>query len=43
VSNVIENGVPMGSLGSVEAVWHTDMSYLETPPKQSRSIPRRRA
>jgi len=35
VSNVIENGVPMGSLGSGEAVWHTDMSYLETPPKAS--------
>ena len=35
VSNVIENGVPIGSLGSGEAVWHTDMSYLETPPKAS--------
>ena len=28
VSNVIENGVPIGSLGAGEAVWHTDMSYL---------------
>jgi taurine dioxygenase len=35
VSNVIENGVPIGSLGSGEAVWHTDMSYLEDPPKAS--------
>jgi taurine dioxygenase len=35
VSNVIENGVPIGSLGSGEAVWHTDMSYLEQPPKAS--------
>lgn len=35
VSNVIENGVPIGSLGSGEAVWHTDMSYLEVPPKAS--------
>lgn len=35
VSNVIENGVPIGSLGAGEAVWHTDMSYLETPPKAS--------
>ena len=35
VSNVIENGVPIGSLGSGEAVWHTDMSYLEMPPKAS--------
>jgi taurine dioxygenase len=35
VSNVIEKGVPIGSLGSGEAVWHTDMSYLERPPKAS--------
>ena len=35
VSNVIENGEPIGSLGSGEAVWHTDMSYLEIPPKAS--------
>ena len=35
VSNVIENGVPIGSLGAGEAVWHTDMSYLEDPPKAS--------
>jgi taurine dioxygenase len=35
VSNVVENGVPIGSLGAGEAVWHTDMSYLEDPPKAS--------
>jgi taurine dioxygenase len=35
VSNVIERGVPIGSLGSGEAVWHTDMSYLPLPPKAS--------
>ncbi|HEX5281077.1 MAG TPA: TauD/TfdA family dioxygenase [Micropepsaceae bacterium] len=35
VSNVTENGVPIGSLGSGEAVWHTDMSYIEDPPKAS--------
>jgi taurine dioxygenase len=35
VSNVIENGLPIGSLGAGEAVWHTDMSYLEDPPKAS--------
>src|SRR5712671_74294 len=35
VSNVIENGVPIGSLGAGEAVWHTDMSYLADPPKAS--------
>ena len=35
VSNVIENGVAIGSLGAGEAVWHTDMSYLPSPPKAS--------
>jgi taurine dioxygenase len=35
VSNVIENGVAIGSLGYGEAVWHTDMSYLQAPPKAS--------
>ena len=35
VSNVKMNGEPIGSLGDGEAVWHTDMSYLEVPPKAS--------
>jgi taurine dioxygenase len=35
VSNVIVNGQPIGSLGAGEASWHTDMSYLEDPPKAS--------
>ena len=35
VSNVVENGVPIGSLGAGEAVWHTDMSYIPQPPKAS--------
>jgi taurine dioxygenase len=35
VSNVIENGAPIGSLGAGEAAWHTDMSYLQDPPKAS--------
>ena len=35
VSNVKENGVPIGSLGAGEATWHTDMSYLQDPPKAS--------
>jgi taurine dioxygenase len=35
VSNVIENGEPIGSLGAGEAVWHTDMSYIPAPPKAS--------
>jgi taurine dioxygenase len=35
VSNVVENGIPIGSLGAGEATWHTDMSYLPDPPKAS--------
>jgi len=35
VSNVMVNGEPLGSLGDGEAVWHTDMSYLDVPPKAS--------
>src|ERR1700674_4818295 len=35
VSNVMVTGEPIGSLGAGEAVWHTDMSYLELPPKAS--------
>jgi taurine dioxygenase len=35
VSNVKMNGEPIGSLGEGEAVWHTDMSYLDMPPKAS--------
>jgi taurine dioxygenase len=35
VSNVVENGIAIGSLGAGEAVWHTDMSYLPNPPKAS--------
>jgi alpha-ketoglutarate-dependent taurine dioxygenase len=35
VSNVRVNGEAIGSLGDGEAVWHTDMSYLDMPPKAS--------
>lgn len=36
VSNVIgSDGKPIGSLGAGEAVWHTDMSYLDNPPDAS--------
>jgi taurine dioxygenase len=28
ISNVVQDGLAIGSLGSGEAVWHTDMSYL---------------
>lgn len=31
ISNVIRDGLPIGSLGNAEAVWHTDMSYIEEP------------
>ncbi len=35
VSNVVQDGVAIGSLGAGEAVWHTDMSYLPAPPQAS--------
>jgi taurine dioxygenase len=35
ISNVKEGGRPIGSLGNAEAEWHTDMSYVEMPPKMS--------
>jgi len=35
ISNVVQQGIPIGSLGAGEAVWHTDMSYLPNPPKAS--------
>lgn len=31
VSNVTENGVPIGVLRDAEVVWHSDNSYRETP------------
>jgi taurine dioxygenase len=31
VSNVLENGVPIGVLRDAEVVWHSDNSYRETP------------
>ena len=33
ISNVVENGKPIGNLGDGEAVWHTDMTYVDVPPK----------
>jgi taurine dioxygenase len=35
ISNVVENGRPIGALGAGEAAWHTDMSYLKVPPSAS--------
>ena len=32
MSNIVEDGKPLGSLGYGEAVWHTDMSYNEETP-----------
>lgn len=32
ISNVVENGRLIGSLGAGEAEWHTDMSYVDRPP-----------
>ncbi len=44
ISNVVENGKPIGALGDKEAEWHTDMSYVAEPPMasvlHSREIPR---
>ncbi|MBM3573089.1 MAG: TauD/TfdA family dioxygenase [Alphaproteobacteria bacterium] len=33
ISNVVEDGQPIGNLGAGEAVWHADMTYIERPPK----------
>jgi taurine dioxygenase len=33
ISNVFENGKPLGNLGDGEAVWHADMTYVDVPPK----------
>lgn len=35
ISNVVDGGRPIGSLGALEAEWHTDMSYVDSPPKMS--------
>lgn len=31
LSNVKENGKPIGALGHGEAIWHSDMNYIEEP------------
>jgi taurine dioxygenase len=33
ISNVVENGKPIGNLGDGEAVWLADMTYVDVPPK----------
>ncbi|MBL1234781.1 MAG: TauD/TfdA family dioxygenase, partial [Rhodobiaceae bacterium] len=35
ISNVVEDGQPIGALGDKEADWHTDMSYVDEPPMGS--------
>lgn len=35
MSNIVENGKPLGALGNFEAAWHTDMSYMDLPPTAS--------
>ena len=35
LSNVIENGKAIGALSNAEAVWHTDMNYIDEPPTGS--------
>jgi taurine dioxygenase len=35
ISNVVEDGRPIGNLGAGEAIWHGDMTYTEMPPKGS--------
>jgi len=35
LSNIIENGKPIGGLGNAEASWHSDMTYVEVPPPAS--------
>ena len=32
ISNIKSDGVPIGGLGDGEAIWHADMTYVETPP-----------
>lgn len=35
VSNIVENGVPIGGLADDEVFWHSDTSYRERPPSAS--------
>ena len=35
MSNIIQDGKPIGGLGNSELVWHQDMSYKDLPPKAS--------
>jgi len=35
VSNILDKGKPIGALGSGEAFWHTDSSFIQRPPAGS--------
>ena len=35
LSNIRVNGKPIGGLGNAEASWHSDMTYVDTPPPAS--------
>ena len=35
ISNIVIDGKPLGGLGDGELVWHSDMTYVETPPPAS--------
>ena len=35
LSNIVVDGKPIGGLGNAEANWHSDMTYVETPPPAS--------
>jgi taurine dioxygenase len=32
ISNIKQDGAPIGGLGDGEAIWHADMTYVDTPP-----------
>jgi alpha-ketoglutarate-dependent taurine dioxygenase len=35
ISNILEDGKPIGGLGDGEAFWHTDSSFVDLPPAAS--------
>ena len=35
LSNILVDGRPIGGLGNSEASWHSDMTYVDTPPPAS--------
>ena len=35
ISNIVVDGKPIGGLGDAEASWHSDMTYVDSPPPAS--------